>query len=217
MVRFFCVLWLALPTLAFAAPPEVEVPAKVIGDPGAFVVITAKTDAKNAQFYAIDPGINLFPPGLLTDPKTTVVTAPKGEYRVLVYAGNVDGASAPKIVVVVIGDGKPVPPVKPDPPVTPPPTTAFYFLIVRPDGPASPAFTATMGLPAWGDLKRAGHTFKDKTVSEAAAFGVVLPNGTALPCVVTLDNSGENSKIVRGPVPLPTDSSGIVKLPTEVK
>ena len=201
----------------FAAPPDVEVPAKVTGDPGAFLVITAKTDAKGARFYAVDPGLNLFPAGLLTDPKSTVATGPKGTYRVLVYAGNADGASAPKVVLVEIGGGIPVvPPVKPvDPPVIAPPTGLFYFLIVRADGPASPAFTKTMGDAAWDTLRAAGHKAKDKTATEAAKLGMSPPAGTRLPTVLILREDADGSEVV-GTAPLPGDAAGILELPKKV-
>lgn len=112
------------------------------------------------------------------------------------------------------------PPKKKDPPPPPPPPMAdrLYFLIVRPNGPASPAFTQTMSDPAWTALTAAGHTYKDKTLTEAAALRVVLPPGTVLPVVVTLRVSadGTNSELVRGPIPLPTTAEAIRLLP-EVK
>jgi hypothetical protein len=120
----------------------------------------------------------------------------------------------------VIGDA-PKPPAPPDPPTPPdppvPPTGTYYFLVVRPDGPASPAFTAAMALPAWGELRTKGHKFKDKTVTEAKALNLELPAGTQLPCVVTLATEGGVSKIVRGPVPLPLTDAAVRALPEGVK
>jgi hypothetical protein len=70
-----------------------------------------------------------------------------------------------------------------------------------------------MKLPAWAELRAAGHMVKDKTIAEAAAFGVTLPNGTSMPAVVTLAEDATSSWIVRGPVAAPTTDEGIRKLP----
>lgn len=112
----------------------------------------------------------------------------------------------------------PKPPPVVDPPVPPKPTV-YYFLVVRPDGPASPAFTKTMSLPAWTELRKAGHSAKDKTLTEAVALGVKLPDGTTLPVVVTLQESADkkSSKIVRPAVALPTTDEAILDLPKGVK
>jgi hypothetical protein len=122
---------------------------------------------------------------------------------------------------ITVGGVPPKPPVPPDPPTPPdppvPPTGTYYFLVVRPDGPASPAFTAAMALPAWGELRTKGHKFKDKTVTEAKALNLELPAGTQLPCVVTLATEGGVSKIVRGPVPLPLTDAAVRALPEGVK
>lgn len=134
--------------------------------------------------------------------------------RLLTKSFRVGGLIPPPIPPPVV---PPVPPV-PDPPVTPP-STAFYFLVVRKDGPADPAFTRTMGDPAWADLRKAGHLIKDKTLTEAAQLGLSFPAGTKLPCVVTLQETadGKNHKIVRDAIALPTTGDGIRKLPEGVK
>jgi hypothetical protein len=110
---------------------------------------------------------------------------------------------------------EPVPPPPPpkdkEPPTQP---SSLYFLIVRPDGPASPAFSKIMADPAWAELTKAGHQFKDKTQTEALALRFVLPPGTTLPVVATLRVSadGKTSELVAGPIPLPTTSEGILSL-----
>lgn len=116
----------------------------------------------------------------------------------------------------------PKPPTKPtDPPTKPvdPPTkpTSYYFMAIRPNGAASQDFAKLMALPAWAELRKAGHRVKDKTVSEAAAFGVTLPDGTTLPAIVTLAEDAESSWVVRGPVAAPTTDEGIRKLPQDAK
>lgn len=110
----------------------------------------------------------------------------------------------------------PIPDPKPkDPP--PPRPVSLYFVIVRADGPADPAFTRVMGLPEWDTLRAAGHYVKDRTVSEAALLGVTV--GGQLPAVVTLKKSADDktSVVARTAVPLPTTGSGILDLPKGVE
>jgi hypothetical protein len=113
-------------------------------------------------------------------------------------------------------DGPKDPPVDPIKP--PRPTAALYFLVVRPDGPALPDFTAYMANPGWDELRKAGHAVKDKTLGEAAALGVTVPPGTILPAVVTLrvnpDNKSSTVVVPARPLPAPGD---IAKLPEGAK
>ncbi len=100
------------------------------------------------------------------------------------------------------------------PPVTPPPspTTSLFFLIVRPNGPASPEFVSILANPAWDDLRKLGHTVKDRTLDELGPL-YRIPTGTTLPCVVTLAVGADGrSTVVRGPVDLPTTSDAIRRL-----
>lgn len=141
--------------------------------------------------------------------------------RVLLTADGVEEGRIVTLVRVVIAVGGttqpgPVPPVPiPNPPSQPVPAS-LYFLIVRANGPASPEFAAVLANPAWGELRKAGHTVKDKTLGELGDEYRV-PSGTTLPCVITLKRSvdGRNSTIVRGPVDLPTTADAIRRL-TEV-
>lgn len=106
------------------------------------------------------------------------------------------------------------PPPKVDPP-PPPQTPGFYLLIVRADGPASTEFTRIMADPAWGELVKAGHKYKDKQKSEAPAIlGVDIPPTLTLPTVFRLRISadGKTSTVVGTPFPLPTTSAAILKL-----
>lgn len=154
-------------------------------------------------------------------------TAPPGAYTVtllvvsLTKDGEVDLKEA-SVLVTIGGKGPRPPPKDPppkDPPVTPPIAAKLYFLIVRPDGPASPEFTKVMSDPAWATLQGKGHQVKDRTVTDANRIvGLVLPPGTVLPTVVTLDvSAGTESRVVAGPVPLPTTSAEILKLPEGVR
>lgn len=109
------------------------------------------------------------------------------------------------------------PPKKPDDPKDPPTQpTGLYFMLVRSDGAADPSFTRIVRDPAWSKLKDAGHKVKDFGVSDLNRLGVVLPSGSPLPCVVTLYDDGRTSRIVRGPIALPTTSDAILGLPQGV-
>lgn len=210
---------------AFAEPPKVTLPAKVEGQ--SFAVLSAETDGKAVEYVPLDKGLEFFPAQLLRDSKVAVVFGPKGSYRVLAYSGNADGPSKPAYTTVVLGGAAPPAPgpgpnpPPTDPPVTPPapaPGAKLYFLVVRPDGPASPAYTRTMQLPAWLVLRASGHMVKDFTVSEAAKFNLPAP-GVAAPYVVTLRLSadGSASTVARDAVPLPSTSEGILELPKGVR
>lgn len=131
--------------------------------------------------------------------------------RVLLTADGVEDGrivTLVRVVVAVGGASQPVP-VPPDLP-SPVPAT-FYFLIVRPNGPASPEFAAVLANPAWGDLRKAGHTVKDKTLGEIGDEYRV-PSGITLPCVVTLRRTDRGMTVVRGPVDLPSTTEAIRRL-----
>lgn len=109
---------------------------------------------------------------------------------------------------------KPPPGVDPPPPAEPPPVTAgLYFMVIRPDGPASQAFTAAIGNPGWVELVKAGHTVKDVTLSEAARLGYTLESGTTVPAVVVLRPAADGkSSAELKTVPMPTTRESILKL-----
>lgn len=107
-------------SLSLAAPPSLELPKEVTGDPGAFVQVPAKTDGKHVSWKAIDAGLNLFPTELLKDTKTAVVTAARpGRYRLIAVTAAGDEVSPFAETLVVIGNA-PIPP-PPDPPTPPDP------------------------------------------------------------------------------------------------
>lgn len=102
--------------LVFLQVPTIELPQKVSGQPGAFISVPAKTDAKTVKWVSIDKGLNIFPVDLLKDSKTLVVTSQtQGVYRLLAYSGNESGPSDPAFTSVVIGDEDPVTPTPVDP------------------------------------------------------------------------------------------------------
>lgn len=187
-------LWLLAASVAAAAPPTVTVPETVKGDVSAFVVVKAEVkDGKGVKFVSLDPGLNVFPGGLLVDPAVTVVTSAKaGKYRLLCYSGNADGPSEPAYTVVVIGEPvKPEPPLPPGPnpdpdtppdqPADPPAAGKLYFVLVRePNVPVTPAVRSSIVLPAWKELNAAGHRMKaiplDKLAPEYAAKVTKTPS-----------------------------------------
>lgn len=215
----------------YADPPKLTVPEKITATVGDFVEINAETDAKWVRYFPLSTGVKVFPPGKLADKTGTVILCNRvGNFRILAYTGNDDGGTE-KIVTVEFkpepGQPPPVDPTLPPekPPTDPPPpqpTEGLYFLIVRPDGQATPELTRIMGLPEWDQLRQKKHLAKDKTVTEADTLGVRLPEGTRLPCVVTLKTvtNAEGKKVsalVRGPIDLPTDGAGILNLPEGIK
>jgi hypothetical protein len=174
--------------LSQAAPPVVTVPAEVTGDVAAFVVVRAEVkDGKAAKFVAVDPGLSVFPPGLLADPFVTVVVGQRaGRYRILCYSGNADGPSEPVTVTVVIGGGAApiIDPVKPDPVK---PADVYYFAVVRPDQNTQ-EFESLMRLPAWDEVRKTGHLVKDIPISELPT-GIDRP--ATLPAVVILRRNAD--------------------------
>jgi len=113
----------ALLILFFASPcwaQEVKLPAEVAGDVGQFIRIPASADGPQVRWYAISPGLNVFPVELLKDSKTCVVTAAQpGRYRLIAWTAKSNVPSLAAEVVVVVGGVPPTPvpptPVPPDP------------------------------------------------------------------------------------------------------
>jgi hypothetical protein len=211
--------------LAAAAPPSLEFP-DVNRPENGYVVVQPKTDAVSVVYVALD-GVYPIPSALLSDKRTFALPAnglADGEYKFMAVAAGKVGEQTSKLLTVTIGRGgtRPPPddkkPADPKDPVTP--ATKFYFLVVRPDGNAAPAFTKAMNLPEWGQLRAAGHTVKEVTAKEAAAPEIGLPTDPAqLPAVFTLvvlpDKKG--SALVRGAVPMPTSGPAILELPKGVR
>lgn len=96
--------------------PFVKLPTEIKVDVGEFVAIKPQTNGAEVQYHSIDPGLSLFPPGMLADLRNTVVI-PKvaGRFRLLAYTAAKDKASPPAIVTIVAGNAPPVPPPGPQP------------------------------------------------------------------------------------------------------
>lgn len=177
-----------------------------------WIEIRAETSGKNVKFLP-GPGLDPFP---LTLPDSKVFVAiwdGKAPWVVSAYTSLNDELSDLATITV----GGVVPPITPPvtPPISPPETSGLYFMVIRPDGPASPAFTNTMKLTEWQTLVKLGHSVKDKTATEARAFGIPFAH---VPCVarLTISADGKSSKLV-DVIPLPTTGADILKLPTGIK
>ena len=207
---------LVAPGWALADPPKVpEAVAVAVGEDH---VLTIEVEADDK--FGMAPGFKAsdctFFEGVLRGGKKQFLVRPKKEGSFVVTFWTKGETSYSQTVITTKGATPPigVPPKDPpgkDPPATP--TTGLYFLVVRPDGPAHPEFTAYMASDGWGALQKAGHQVKDKTLSEAGALGVSLPPNTTLPAVVTLRVApdGKSSTVLSvRPTPAPAD---IVKLP----
>lgn len=122
---------------------------------------------------------------------------------------SVQGARPPPVVVL--------PPI--EPPVTPPtPAKGYYYLIVRQNGPVQQSFLDSIRLSAWDELRKAGHTVKDLPLNEVPSKSgkSPIPDGTSLPCVLTLEIKGDTSYVIPPPAALPTTNEAVRKL-LEVK
>jgi hypothetical protein len=84
---------------------QLTLPATIVGDVGSFVPVAATTEGKAVKFVALDQGLQVFPAGLLVNPKATVVVANRaGRFRLLAYSSIGDVPTEPVIAVVVIGN-----------------------------------------------------------------------------------------------------------------
>jgi hypothetical protein len=177
---------------AGAAPPVVEFEAKeVAAKKHSFVVLKAKVaNGKGATKY-LKPaaGLSYLPSELLADPSAIVfIPVEDGVYTFWAWAGNEDGASDRGVVRVGGGKGDAAPPPVTDPKDPPAEGGKLFFVVARPDGPVDPKVAAAVRLPAWDELRKAGHAMKDYPASE-------LPKGVAapekLPAVVVLRVSAD--------------------------
>lgn len=227
MKRLLAVMtFLLIAAFASAAPPDVKKSYKI--KPGQFLRISVTTTEEIGQAKSFTDEEAFF--GELVSPKGQrqfVFQAPernpdgsytgKGHYTISWWTkGEIEGT----ITTIEIDTGAVVtpPPKKPDDPPPGPPTGKLYFLVIRPDGPTSPEFTKIMTNPGWASLRSAGHSVGAATVTESIPLKLNIQAGTPLPTVVTLRVSadGRSSTKVREPVPLPSTTDAILKLPEGV-
>jgi hypothetical protein len=106
--------------LVFGQSPKVEIPEIIKGEPNSFITVLPTTNGKSVKYVYLDKGLNVFPSSLLSNPIATVVTAPKGKYRLLAYTALADVPSDPAICVINVGnvpDAAPFGPYIPKPDV----------------------------------------------------------------------------------------------------
>lgn len=197
-------------------PPPVMVPKS------GFAVYVPPPDVKAVEYVALD-GEEPFPAQLVGGSPTAFVFFARGlpekSYRFIGVASDATGNLTRKPFVVQVGEPVVTPPPKKDAPGKDPPAKSdtYYFLVIRPDGPATSHFTKIMADPAWATLRAAGHRVKDKSVSDAAALGHTVPSDVSLPAVITLIENDKTSTIARSAIALPTTSPAILDLPKGVK
>lgn len=120
-------------------------------------------------------------------------------------------------ITIEVQDARPPPPVTdPIEPAPPPvPVTKLYFAIIQSDNsPQSPQFLKAMGLPAWDEIRNAGHDFKPMTARRAKELNIPVPN--QLPAVQPLIVNGDKSTPIPPPLAMPYTDADVRKL-MEVK
>ena len=101
---------------------DLRVPAEIRGGVAEFVTVLAETTGKTVKFFPVDPGLSVFPAGLLANPKATVVSSSQpGVYRLLVYTAIGETPTDPQVCRVIIGNPIPTPTPQPQPEVEPAP------------------------------------------------------------------------------------------------
>ena len=223
---------LVAPLIAFLATScglalsgELKIEGTPAAKPGELIKLKASgAEGNSALLWRVSP----------TDPKLKHDRSSVTEYKpdLLEFTGEA-GAYRVELLELSVVDGKPKlrektlevriipsPPAPAKPPTDPPPDPpadpgagVIHFMVVRPDGPAHPTFTQVMSLPAWGQLLSRGFEVSQLTLTEARAL-VTIPEGTALPTVITLRITPDRkySKRVRGPAPLPGTDAGVLSL-----
>jgi hypothetical protein len=102
---------------------DISVPAKVQGDPGAFIVVQAQTKGDVVKWYCATPGLSMIPPALLKDSKTVVLMASKpGTYTLICWTALNGQPTDHACCQIVVGQ----PPEPPTP--TPGPTPPAYLV-----------------------------------------------------------------------------------------
>ena len=209
-MRLAVVSLLLVVSCVWAAPPEVPKELKV--KPGQLVRIVAKGEGEIGTLRNFPDDVAFFDELAPKKGERRFVfqTQTLGTYVIGFWTkGELEGSSC---TITVEGDTLPPAPPTPVPPVPPVPTLAYYFMVVRADGPASPEFTRIMSDPAWAQLQAKKHKVKDFTQTRARQLGLSLPVGMTLPVVVTLRETGGKSIIVRSAIPLPTTGVEILRL-----
>lgn len=170
-------LSLILATLLSQTPaPKVELPPTFSGEPGNFITILPTTNGKTVKYVYLDKGLNVFPSALLANPVATVVTAPKGKYRLLAYTALGDVPSEPSMTIINVGgvpDNAPFGPFNPTPlppaPVPPTPVPPTPPEPMPPNPPQPDALESALQ-NIYGGLKDQEKGAADKIAKLAAIY-----------------------------------------------
>jgi hypothetical protein len=203
--------------VAQAAPPQV--PQTLTAKSGKLLRVVVKTDSEigTAKNFTEEQAF------------WGELIAPKGE-RHFVFQGPTENETDLAFVVAwwtvgekegvtttitVPGVKKPTPPVvdpvKPDPPKPdkPAPAEVYYFAVVGAAGPVLPAVATSLKLPAWDELRKAGHVVNYVPVNELSDG---LPRPGMLPVVMVLKKDGDKWVDTGSNKPLPTTDEQIRSL-----
>jgi hypothetical protein len=193
-----------------AAPPEVKPTYEVVT--GQNVRINVKSDVEIGYVASFSDEQAFFEELIpKAGERRFVFQSMKDGYYVIAFWTKGETTGVMTMITVGKPNTKPGDPPK-DPPGTTPSEKINYLLIVRKDtsGGADPEYTKIMQSPAWKTLSAKGILIKDKTASEARLLGYTVPS--TLPAVFSLYDNGTKSKILAGPVNLPTTDDTILKL-----
>lgn len=156
--------------------PKVELPPTFSGEPGNFITILPTTNGKTVKYVYLDKGLNVFPSALLANPVATVVTAPKGKYRLLAYTALGDVPSEPSMTIINVGgvpDNAPFGPFNPTPlppaPVPPTPVPPTPPEPMPPNPPQPDALESALQ-NIYGGLKDQEKGAADKIAKLAAIY-----------------------------------------------
>jgi hypothetical protein len=168
-----------------APAPKVELPATITGEPNNFITVLPTTNGKTVKYAYLDKGLNVFPSALLANPIATVVTAPKGKYRLLAYTALGDVPSEPVIVIINVGntpDNAPFGPYNPAPlppaPVPPTPPTPPTPPGPMPPNPPQPDALENALQNIYGGLQEKGAAEKVAKLAEIYREGARAADNT---------------------------------------
>ena len=208
----FLVLWCGL---AVAAPPVVQPELKA--DVGRPTLLTVKVEAgkRLGTEKTFDPSALMLARLWSDDPNTYefwVFPNAEGTFYVPFWT---EGEAKGAVCKIVAGKGVP-PPDKPTDPVVPP-TGKKHFMLVRPGGVGIPkVIEDAMNLPAWSEVKAAGHSYADLPFNDLPESARAQFAGQPLPFLLTWEVSGNTIKLPPGakaqPAPLTNDAvRGLLK------
>ena len=194
--------------VAQAAPPvlsESEVKA-VVGKP-ALLTVKVEAGKKLGTEKTFDPKA-LMVARLWSDDPTTfefwIIPNESGTFYLPFWT---EGETRGVTLKVVAGSGaKPDDPPKPDKPA---PTEVFYFAVVGAAGPVLPSVATSLKLPAWDELRKAGHVVNYVPINE---LNPDLPRPGMTPVVMVLRKDGDKWKDTGSNRPLPTTNEQVMGL-----